>query len=335
MTTTPTTPPTPAQDVPAGPCVLALDIGGTKIAAGLVAADGRVRAEREVPTDARDAAAAARALAGLVAEVVADAAAHGVDPAEVADVVGIGSAGPVDAVRGTVDPVNIPSLRGFPLTGHVADAASRALGRPVRAALAQDGQCFAAAEQWIGAAAGSPSVLGVVVSTGIGGGIVLDGRILTGKSGNAGFISHVGVVLDGELLPGSGALGVVEAYASGPAMVRAAQARGWRAGEAADARALTADARAGDPVATDVIAAGTRALASAFLSAAALFDLSDVVVGGGVASAGEVLFDPLRRAYAELAVYPHLADVRITPSQLPRMSGLVGAGRLGWQLLQG
>ena len=351
MTTTPTTPPTPAQDpaqhsaqdpaqdpaqdAPAGPCVLALDIGGTKIAAGLVAADGRVRAEREVPTDARDAAAVARALTGLVEDVLADAGAHGVEVAEVADVVGIGSAGPVDTVRGTVEPVNIPSLRGFPLTEHVAAAASRALGRPVRAALAQDGQCFAAAEQWIGAAAGSPSVLGVVVSTGIGGGIVLDGRILTGKSGNAGFISHVGVVLDGELLPGSGALGVVEAYASGPAMVRAAQGRGWRSGEAADARALTADARAGDPVATGVIAAGTRALASAFLSAAALFDLSDVVVGGGVASAGEVLFDPLRRAYAELAVYPHLADVRITPSQLPRMSGLVGAGRLGWQLLQG
>ena len=171
-------------------------------------------------------------------------------------------------------------------------------------------------------------MMGVVVSTGIGGGIVLDGRILAGKSGNAGFISHVGVVLDGELLPGSGAHGVVEAYASGPAMVRAALARGWRAGEQVDAKVLTTDARAGDPIAVDVIAAGTRALASAFLSTAALFDLEDVVVGGGVASAGDVLMDPLRRAYAELAVYPHLADVR---SARPRCPGFRSrSGRGGW-----
>ncbi|PRY15248.1 ROK family protein [Kineococcus rhizosphaerae] len=312
--------------------VLAIDIGGTKLAAGLVADDGTVLHDREVPTDARDADAVGRALADLVRAVVADGRGEGL---EVADVVGIGSAGPVDTTTGTVHPVNIVSLRGFPLVEHVAAQASQALGRTVSAALAQDGQCFAAAEQWVGAAAGSPSMMGVVVSTGIGGGIVLDGRILAGKTGNAGFISHVGVVLDGELLPGSGASGVVEAYASGPAMVRAAHAQGWRVGEAADARHLTQDAREGDPVATAVIAAGTRALASAFLSTAALFDLTDIVVGGGVASAGDVLMDPLRRAYAELAVYPHLADVRISTSTLPRRSGLVGAGRLGWTTLAG
>ncbi|WP_432505541.1 ROK family protein [Kineococcus arenarius] len=312
--------------------VLALDIGGTKIAAGLVSSTGAVRAEREVPTDATDPAAVGAALEGLVDDVLADAREQGV---EVADVVGIGSAGPVDTTTGTVHPVNIPSLRGFPLTAAVAARAGHALGRPARAVLAQDGQCFAAAEQWVGAAAGAPSVLGVVVSTGIGGGVVLDGRTLTGKSGNAGFISHVGVVLDGERLPGSGALGVVESYASGPAMVRAAQARGWRTGEAVDAKVLTADAAAGERVPVEVIAAGTRALASAFLSAAALFDLTDVVVGGGVAASGEVLMAPLRAAYAELAVYPHLADVRLVPSQLPRLSGLLGAGRLGWQTLSG
>ncbi|WP_432561086.1 ROK family protein [Kineococcus sp. SYSU DK003] len=312
--------------------VLAIDIGGTKLAAGLVADDGSVRHDREVPTEATDAGAVARALAGLVEGVLTDAREAGL---EVADVVGVGSAGPVDTASGTVHPVNIASLRGFPLVEHVASTASKVLGRDVDAALAQDGQCFAAAEQWIGAAAGSPSMLGVVVSTGIGGGIVLDGRILAGKTGNAGFISHVGVVLDGELLPGSGALGVVEAYASGPAMVRAAHAQGWRVGEQVDAKVLTADARAGDPIAAAVIAAGTRALASAFLSTAALFDLSDIVVGGGVASAGDVLMDPLRRAYAEFAVYPHLADVRISTSDLPRGSGLVGAGRLGWTRLAG
>ncbi|WP_328292489.1 ROK family protein [Kineococcus sp. NBC_00420] len=310
--------------------VLAIDIGGTKIAAGLVGDDGTVRLDREVPTDQTSASAVASALEGLVTDVLRSAREQGL---EVADVVGVGSAGPVDTVSGTVHPVNIVSLRGFPLVEHVARTASDVLGRSVSAALAQDGQCFAAAEQWIGAAEGSRSMMGVVVSTGIGGGIVLDGRILSGKTGNAGFISHVGVVLDGELLPGSGAHGVVESYASGPAMVRAALARGWRAGEQVDAKVLTTDARAGDPIAVDVIARGTRALASAFLSTAALFDLEDVVVGGGVASAGDVLMEPLRRAYAELAVYPHLADVRISASALPRMSGLVGAGRLGWQTL--
>ena len=313
--------------------VLAIDIGGTKIAAGLVSETGEVRLEREVPTDASSAAAVGAALDGLVAAVLGEARAAGV---AVVDTVGIGSAGPVDTTTGTVHPVNIVSLRGYPLVASVAAAATAALGRPARAVLAQDGQCFAAAEQWVGAAAGSPSMMGVVVSTGIGGGVVLDGRILAGKTGNAGFISHVGVVLDGEELKGSGARGVVEAYASGPSMVAEALRRGWRTGEAGvDARTLTADAAAGDATAVAVIADGTRALASSFLSAAALFDLSDIVVGGGVASAGAVLMDPLRAAYAELAVYPHLADVRIVRSTLPRLSGLIGAGRLGWQHLGG
>ncbi len=101
----------------------------------------------------RDAAAVGAALSGLVTDVLTDARDADL---EVAEVVGIGSAGPVDTTTGTVHPVNIVSLRGFPLVDHVAAAATQALGRPVRAALAQDGQCFAAAEQWIGAAAGSP-----------------------------------------------------------------------------------------------------------------------------------------------------------------------------------
>ncbi|WP_369070371.1 ROK family protein [Kineococcus terrestris] len=312
--------------------VLGIDIGGTKIAAGLVGEDGELTAAREVPTDAHDPAAVARALDVLVDDVLAQAREHG---HRVADVVGIGSAGPVDTRRGTVHPVNIPSLRGFGLVEAVAGRAGAVLGRRVRAELAQDGQCFAAAEQWRGAAAGAPAVLGVVVSTGIGAGVVLDGRVLAGKSGNAGFLSHVGVHLDGAVLEGSGARGVVEAYASGPSMVAAARRRGWRPGEAADAKRLTADAADGDPLALAVIADGTRALASAFLSAAALLDLTDVVVGGGVASAGDVVMAPLRAAYAELAVYPHLADVRISASRLPRTSGLVGAGRLGWSALAG
>ncbi|MFB9375524.1 ROK family protein [Kineococcus gynurae] len=312
--------------------VLGIDIGGTKIAAGCISADGEVVLDREVPTDATDALAVTAALHGLVDGVLADAAERGLT---VGDAIGIGSAGPVDTRSGTVNPVNIVSLRGFPLTATVADRATERLGRPVRAVVAQDGQCFAAAEQWVGAGVGAASMLGVVVSTGIGGGIVLDGHLLAGKTGNAGFISHVGVELDGLVLPGSGALGVVESYASGPAMVRAALARGWRAGETVDARVLTGDARDGDPLALDVIARGTRALASAFLSVAALFDLEQIVVGGGVASAGDVLFTPLRAAYAELAVYPHLADVAITPARLPRGSGLIGAGRLGWQALEG
>lgn len=199
----------------------ALDIGGTKIAGALVDTHGRlvVRAARPTPAD-KDGATVMRAVAEVIGELAA-----GPDWSRVA-AVGIGSAGPVDAATGTVSPVNIPGWRDFPLVAGV-----RALvgGRPV--VLVGDGVAMTAAEHWQGAARGHANALCMVVSTGVGGGLVLNGRLHPGPTGNAGHIGHISVDVDGDPCP-CGSRGCVERIASGPNIARRALAHGWQIGRA-------------------------------------------------------------------------------------------------------
>ncbi|MHC0434264.1 ROK family protein, partial [Streptomyces sp. O3] len=199
--------------------VAALDIGGTKLAGALVDGHGRVRARARRPTPAReDAETVWRA-----AEEVLDELARSPLWAE-ARALGIGSAGPVDAAAGAVSPVNVPGWRGFPLVERVK-ALPAAAGRPVT--LIGDGAAIAAAEHWLGAAQGYDHALCLVVSTGVGGGLVLDGGLYAGPTGNAGHIGHISVDLDGAPCP-CGSRGCVEGIASGPAIARRALAGGWR-----------------------------------------------------------------------------------------------------------
>jgi glucokinase len=245
--------------------------------------------------------------------------------------VGIGSAGPVDVTAGTVSPVNIPAWRGFDVVGEVARAVP---GRPVT--LGGDGTCMALGEYWRGGhSGGGRTMLGVVVSTGVGGGLVIDGRIYAGPTGNAGHIGHTVIDLHGEPCP-CGGCGCVELYASGPAMVRWAQSQGWPAegcslpaeSDALDARVLAEHARAGHSVALAAFSRAADALAAGIVSAAALVDLDDVVIGGGVAAAGEVLFGPLRAAMAARAGLGFVRRTRIHPSTLGSDAGLLGAAAL-------
>lgn len=262
---------------------LAIDIGGTKFAAALVRPDGTVTRRVEVPVG-RDPEAT---LVSLIREIrdargVQDVRDAGADTGT-GDLVGagIGSAGPLDAVAGTVSPVNIPAWREFPLVGAVSELLP---GLPV--ALAGDAQCMALGEWWRGGHSRSRALLGIVVSTGVGGGLVLDGVPYVGPTGNAGHIGHIAVDRDGELCP-CGATGCLETIASGPSMVRWALANGWSApGAHPDARALSADAARGTPVAQLAFQRAADALATAILTTAALFDIDDVVIGGGVSGAG-------------------------------------------------
>ncbi|MBZ4324268.1 ROK family protein, partial [Streptomyces huiliensis] len=220
--------PSPTHTEP-GALVAALDIGGTKIAGALVDAEGRllVRSRRRTPAEG-DAAVVMGAVAEVLDELAASAA-----PADWRRVraVGIGSAGPVDASRGTVSPVNVPGWRGFPL---VAEVGRRVGGLPV--VLVGDGVAMTAAEHWLGAAQGRANALCMVVSTGVGGGLVLGGRLHPGPTGNAGHIGHISVDLDGDPCP-CGARGCVERIASGPNIARRARESGWRPGPDGDAGA--------------------------------------------------------------------------------------------------
>jgi glucokinase len=295
---------------------LCLDIGGTKIAAGLADPDGALvhTAIRPTPTGV-----GAEDVWAAVAATIADALRAADGPVAA---VGIGSAGPVDQHSGSVNPVNIPSWDGFPLRDRVAAAVP---GVPVR--LGGDGVCMALGEHWRGAGRGARFLLGMVVSTGVGGGLVLDGIPYTGRTGNAGHVGHVVVEQDG--LPcACGGRGCVETVAAGPWLVRWARANGWPAPPGAGARDLAAAASAGDPVAQRAFRRGATALGAMIASVGAVCDLDLVVIGGGVANAGPLLFDPLRAALAEYAKLDFLAGLRVVPAELGGEAGLVGAARL-------
>jgi glucokinase len=295
---------------------LCLDIGGTKIAAGLTDPGGALVHTAIRPTPA----------GGAAEEVWAAVAATIADTLRVAggDVtaVGIASAGPIDLHGGTVSPINIRSWRGFPLRDRVA---AEVPGVPVR--LGGDGVCMALGEHWLGAGRGVRFMLGMVVSTGVGGGLVLDGVPYTGRTGNAGHVGHVVVEQDGRPCA-CGGRGCVETVASGPWMVRWARENGWAAPPGAGARDLAAAAAAGDAVAVRAFRRGTTALAAMIASVGAVCDLDLVVIGGGVAKSGGLLFDPLRAALADYAGLDFLAGLRVVPAELGGEAGLIGAARL-------
>lgn len=302
---------------------LCLDIGGTKIAAGLADPGGALVHTAVRPTPA---GAAAEEVWSAVAAIVADAL-RVADGAVTA--VGIASAGPIDPHGGNVSPLNIGSWRGFPLRDRVAAMIPGVPGVPVR--LGGDGVCMALGEHWLGAGRsagrGARFLLGMVVSTGVGGGLVLDGVPYTGRTGNAGHVGHVVVEQDG--LPcACGGRGCVETVASGPSLVRWALANGWSAPPGAGAGDLAAAAAAGNPVAARAFRRGATALAAMIASVGAVCDLDLVVIGGGVAQSGGLLFDPLREALTEYAGLDFLAGVRVVPAELGGAAGLVGAARL-------
>ena len=295
---------------------LCLDIGGTKIAAGLADPSGALVHTAVRPTPA---GASAEEVWAAVAAMIADAlgAAGGAVRA-----VGIASAGPIDLPGGTVSPINIRCWQRFPLRDRVAAAVPG-----VSVQLGGDGVCMALGEHWRGAGRGARFLLGMVVSTGVGGGLVLDGIPNTGRTGNAGHVGHVVVEQDGRPCP-CGGRGCVETVAAGPSMVRWARANGWSAPPGAGANDLAAAAATGDPVAQQAFRRGATALAAMIASVGAVCDLDLVVIGGGVAKSGGLLFDPLRAALADYAGLDFLADLRVVPAGLGGEAGLVGAARL-------
>ncbi|MBY6367778.1 ROK family protein [Rhodococcoides corynebacterioides] len=311
--TAPRTRPTSA----AGPArtgrALALDIGGTKFSAALVDDDGRPGEPVVVPTPTENVWAACEEL---LLTVVADA---DVEPDDVI-AVGIAAAGPVDTVAGSVSPINIAEwYEGF----GVVDAV-RALFPSAAVDLALDGACAALAEHRFGAARGYDDVLGMVVSTGIGGGVILGGRPVGGRSGNAGHVGHI--VVPGSVDPCTcGGIGCVETVASGPNAVRWARENGWEGETGQD---LAEAARAGEPLAVAALQRAGVALGQAISSAAALLDLDVAVVGGGFSAAGDALWNPLRETVALHARLGFLADFTVVPAELGGIGTLTGAAIL-------
>ncbi|GAA2364330.1 ROK family protein [Streptomyces cuspidosporus] len=304
--------------------IAALDIGGTKIAGALVDGGGKLVARARRATPAQEAGEIVMREVTAVLEELSGSAQWSRVAA-----VGIGSAGPVDAGVGTVSPVNIPGWRDFPLVAGVRETVG-----DLPLALVGDGVAMTAAEHWQGAARGRTGALCMVVSTGVGGGLVLDGRLHPGPTGNAGHIGHISVDLDGDPCP-CGARGCVERIASGPNIARRALEGGWRPGPDSDtsAAAVAASARAGDPVARASFERAAQALAAGIAATATLVEIEVAVIGGGVAGAGDVLFTPLRRALRDYATLSFVEGLEVVPAQMGTDAGLVGAAAAALPLL--
>lgn len=300
--------------------VLALDIGGTKIALAVVAPDGRVLTETVVATrDSPD----PEAVWAPIGEAIVDL---GLEPGRKWDV-GIGSAGPIDTRAGEVSPVNIAAWRGFAVVERVRAAVAGVTGVDPQVVLAGDGHCIALGEHWLGAGRDVASMIGIVISTGVGGGAILDDRLVTGATGNAVHLGHTSVNAWGERCV-CGGHGCVESYARGPAMVERARARGW---SGRDGIELTEAARRGDPIARETIDHGMRAAAAGIAATATQLDIDVVVVGGGLSKAGEVVFEPLRRHLGDFATLGHVVDLDLRVAELAN-AGLLGAASLALSL---
>jgi glucokinase len=301
--------------------VLAIDIGGTKIAAGVVEPGGRLAswAQTETPRGL-EAEQHWRTLDVLCTNLLAE---QRVDAPDGLAGVGCGCGGPLDWPVGRVSPLNIPAWRSFPLRERLRE---RFAGIPVR--LHNDAICMAVGEHWRGAGRGRRNLLGMVVSTGVGGGLVLDGRLINGATGNAGHIGHVVVDPAGPFCV-CGGRGCLEAIARGPALVAWAQGEGWRTGQVlATAKDLADDAAQGHPIGIAAMRRAGGALGIAIASAVQLCDVEVVSIGGGLAQAGPLLFEPLEEALHTHAGLGYARDVPVVAATLGQSAGLIGAAAL-------
>ena len=312
--------------------ILGVDLGGTNIVVGTVAEDGsRVLGVRSEPTGVE---AGADAIVGRIVRMCRDSIEAagtdgGVAPEAIAGV-GIGSPGPLDREKGLV--LITPNLgwRDFPLR----DRVSGPLGLP--ATLDNDANCAVFGEWWMGAGRGSRYLVGLTIGTGIGGGIVVDGKLYHGASDAAGEIGHTTIDSNGRRCK-CGNYGCLEAYASGPAIAARAvegieagadsSLPGYVGGELAKITAQTVyqAAHEGDHYAEEVVRDTARWLGAGIANLINIFNPDTVVVLGGVTLAGDRLFTPLRSEVKRRAFKPAVEACRILPGELPGTAGVVGA----------
>jgi glucokinase len=251
----------------------------------------------------------------------------GIEPAPVA--VGVGCGGPMQYPAGVVSPLNIPVWRNFPLRSRLAET----FGWPC--VVDNDAKALALGERWQGAGRGSNNMLGMVVSTGVGGGIILNGNLLHGFAGNAGHIGHIIVWPNGPRC-GCGARGCVEGVASGSGLARRlsqALAAGVETSLAPGSAAvdIAAAARQGDALANELFRTAGEGVGRGIASAAALLDLELVVIGGSIAlRAWDLLGPPLAEALRASARLDFTRDLRVVHAELGDQAGLCGAALLGF-----
>ena len=300
--------------------VIALDVGGTGMKAALLEADGELlhRARRATGRE-RGPDAVVEHILGFAAELRAYGEEHYGEPASAA---GVAVPGIVDAERGIAAYSANLGWRDVPLR----DLLAGELGVPV--ALGHDVRTGGLAEGRIGAGKGADRFLFVPLGTGIAGAIGIDGRVEAGAHGFAGEIGHIVVRPGGTPCP-CGQTGCLERYASAAAVTEAwATVSGDPGADAADCAKAVAS---GDLRAEKVWQEAIDALADGLVTALTLLDPRTIIIGGGLAEAGETLFTPLREAVRARITFQKLPS--IVPAALGDTAGCLGAGLLAWDLL--
>jgi glucokinase len=287
-----------------------LDIGGTKIAAGVVDADGHVLTRRDTPTPVDDRQSLVDAIIGLAGDLAGEHPVHAV---------GVGVAGLVDREGETVRFAAHLPFEDEPLRREVEDV----LGLPV--VVDNDANAGGWAEARFGAARGAQDAVFVAVGTGIGGAIIIDGQVRRGWQGAGGEIGHLIVERDGRPCP-CGSRGCWEQYGSGRALLRAAKEAGFDVPHGA---AVTAAAMAGDDRAQRVLADIGGWVGVGIAGLVAVLDPEVVVVGGGVSAAGPLLLEPARESFRTyLTAKARRPEPRILLAALGPDAGLIGAADL-------
>ncbi|MGI8844527.1 MAG: ROK family protein, partial [Gemmatimonadaceae bacterium] len=312
--------------------IIGVDLGGTNIVVGAISRDGdRQIGMRSQPTQSElGVESVVDRIAEMVEEVIAEVIATAGAQRDDVLGVGIGAPGPLDRERGVV--VVAPNLgwRQYPLR----DAVSERLGLP--ATLDNDANCATLGEWWQGAARGARHVVGLTIGTGIGGGIIIDGKLHHGASDVAGEIGHTTIDLTGRYCR-CGNYGCLEAYASGPAIAQRAREALERDEVSALHRIVEGDlsrltaatvyeaAKSGDALARELVRDTATFLGAGIANLLNVFNPDVVVIAGGVTQAGEPLFDPLRAEVRRRAFRPAVDACRIVPGELPGTAGVVGA----------
>ena len=296
---------------------IGVDLGGTKIEAIAIDGDSAVRSRRRVPTPRHDYAATLEAIAGLVAQVEAEAGGRGS--------VGIGIPGAISPATGLAKNANSTWLNGQPLHRDL----ERRLGRPLR--LANDANCFALSEATDGAGAGARVVFGAIVGTGAGGGIVVEGRVLTGANGIGGEWGHNPLPWpDASETPGPecycGRRGCIELFLSGPGLSRDHRER---TGEELAAEDIAARAAAGDGPCEEALRRYESRMARGLATIINVVDPDVIVLGGGLSNLAR-LYTRVPEQWTEW-VFSDRVDTRLVPPRHGPASGARGAAWL-WSL---
>lgn len=300
-------------------CFLGIDIGGTKVAFAVADAGGHILAEDRIATRPQ------RGPAAVIAEIGDHAA--GLIAGRDVVACGIGCVGPLDPARGVVygPPPNLPGWDNVPLVAPLRER----LGLPV----VLDNDCnVAALGEWrFGAGRGLDDLVYVTIGTGIGGGVIVGGRLLRGVGNGAGEIGHLTILPDGPRC-NCGNRGCLEALASGPAIARrarAALARGepssLDAGAGLTAEQVIAAARAGDALARVLWDETVEYLAVGLANVICVLAPPRIILGGGVSEAGDFLLVPLRAALARRVFQVPVEQVEIVPAALGPHAGVLGA----------